>query len=195
MRQQEKVRHGLSLGILALLLALILPAAAETPAKSELLAEVDGEAITADEVEKAIGAPLKKLEEQIYNLKRQKLGALITERLLAGEAAKRGVPVQALLDAEVTAKAEPVSEQEIDTAYQALKGQLKGDEASGREQIRARLPGEKLAARRVSGTRLEPLLHRKARGGAARQRRLRSVCARLIGTDRILLLEPELPHR
>ncbi len=132
----------------ALLLALALPAAGEEPAKSEALAEVDGQAITADEVDKAIGAPLRKLEEQIYSLKRQKLRALITERLLAREAAKQGVSVQALLDAEVTAKAEPVSEQEIDTAYQAQKALLKGDEASNREQIRTRLQGEKLAARR-----------------------------------------------
>src|SRR5438445_10619609 len=156
MRQQEKVHHGrgearlksLALGVLALLLALILPAAAETPAKSEPLAEVGGEAIMADEVEKAIGAPLQKLEEQIYTLKRQKLETLITERLLAREAAKQGVSVEVLLDVEVAAKAEPVSEQEIDTAYQAQKAQLKGDEATGREQIRTQLQGQKLAARR-----------------------------------------------
>ncbi len=140
----------------ALLLALALPAAGEEPAKSEALAEVDGEAITADEVEKAIGAPLRKLEEQIYTLKRRKLGALVTERLLAREAAKQGVSVQALLDAEVTAKAEPVSEQEIDIAYQAQKTLLKGDEASKREQIRTRLQDAKLAARRR--TFLESLL-------------------------------------
>ena len=70
----------LSLGALALLLALILPAAAETPARSEPLAEVHREEITADEVEAAIGAPLRKLEAQVYALKRRKLEALITER-------------------------------------------------------------------------------------------------------------------
>jgi protein-disulfide isomerase len=156
MREQEKAHRGrgerrgkhLALGVLALLQALILPAAAGTPAKSKPLAEVDEETITADEVDKAVGAPLRKLEEQIYRLKRRKLEALITERLLAREAAKRGVSVEALLEAEVTAKAEPVSEQEIETAYQALKAQLKGDEVTARELVRAQLPGEKLAARR-----------------------------------------------
>ena len=44
--------------------ALILPATPDTPAKSEPLAEVDAEAITADEVENAIGAPFEKLGEQ-----------------------------------------------------------------------------------------------------------------------------------
>ena len=111
-------------GMLALLLALT-PAVAETPATGGLLAEVDGEAITADEVEKAIGAPLRKLEEQIYTLKRQKLEALVTERILAREAAKRGLSVPALLDIE-GAKAEAVTEQEIDAAYQAQKDRVKG---------------------------------------------------------------------
>jgi protein-disulfide isomerase len=133
--------------ILTLLIALGLPAAAQTPAKAEPLAEVDGEGIAAEEVEKAVAAQLSKLEEQIYNLKRQKLEALIAERLLTREAATRGITVQALLDAEVTGKAEPVTEQEIETSYQANKARLKGDEATVREQIRTHLQKQKLAAR------------------------------------------------
>lgn len=128
-----------------LLLALGLPVAAQA---SEPLAEVDGEAITAEEVEKALGAQLRKLEEQIYRLKRQKLEALISERLLAKEAVKRGLSVQALLDAEVAAKVGPVSEEEIETFYQANKARLKGEEATVREQIRAHLRNQKLAAQR-----------------------------------------------
>jgi len=62
---------------------------------------VAGEAITDDRVEKVIGAPLKKLEGRTYTLKRRRLEALMTERLLAREAAKQGVSVEALLDAEV----------------------------------------------------------------------------------------------
>jgi hypothetical protein len=50
---------------LMLLIALGLAVAAQTPAASEPLAEVDGEAIAAEEVEKAIAAQLSKLEEQI----------------------------------------------------------------------------------------------------------------------------------
>src|SRR5437867_3599036 len=136
------------LGALALLLAPIVPAAAETPTRSEPLAEVDGESITAAEVATAIGAPLRKLEEQIDALKRRKLEAMITDRLLAREAARRGISVQALLDAEITAKVEPVSEQEIETMYRALGGGLKGDEPTKRNLLRARLAADKLAARR-----------------------------------------------
>ena len=133
---------------LMLLIALGVPAAAQTPAKEEPLAEVDGDAIAAEEVDKAIAAQLSKLEEQIYNLKRQKVEGLITERLLAREAATRGIMVQALLDAEVTTKVELVTEQEIETFYQANKARLNGDEATVREQIRAHLQKQKLVAHR-----------------------------------------------
>ncbi len=130
------------------LIELALLAAVYAPPASELLAQVDGEAIAADEVEKAIAAQLAKLEEQIYNLKRQKLEPLITERLLAREAAKRGISLPALLDTEVTAKVEPVTEQEIETFYQANKARLKGEEASVRERIRVHLQNRKPTAQR-----------------------------------------------
>jgi protein-disulfide isomerase len=138
--------RGISLRTVTLLLALSVPVAACTASKP--LAELDGEAITAEEVEKTLGAPLARLQEQIYLIKRQKVEALIAERLLAKEAAKRGISVQALLDAEVTGKAGLVADQEIDTAYQANKAQLRGEEASLREQIRAQLQNQKLAAQR-----------------------------------------------
>ncbi len=134
----------------ALVAAIVLglPLEARTAPGSTPLAEVDGQAITAEEVEKALGAQLRKLEEQVYEIKRQKLEALIGERLLAREAAKRGVPVQALLDAEVTPKVGLVTEQEIETFYQANKGQLRGEEAAVRERIRGHLQNQRLATRR-----------------------------------------------
>jgi protein-disulfide isomerase len=138
----------ISLGTLVVLLVLSLPAAAETPATSESLAEVDGAAITAGEVEQALGAPLRNLEEQIYTLKRQKLEALIAERLLAQEAARRGLSVEALLEAEVTAKVGPVSGQEIENLYQANKNRLNGDEPAVRERIKNYAQSQKLVAGR-----------------------------------------------
>ena len=134
---------------LVLVITLSLPDAARPGPKSEPLAEVNGETITADEVEHALGASLRRLETQIYELKRQKLDALITERLLAREAAKRRLSVQALLDAEVTAKAGTVTDEEVDSFYQANKARLKkGDEAEVRERIRAYLQKQKLVTRR-----------------------------------------------
>ncbi len=56
-------------------------------AADEPLAVVDVVAISSEEVEKSLAGRLSKLEEQIYNLKRQRLDALINEKLLAREAA------------------------------------------------------------------------------------------------------------
>ena len=112
------------------------------------LAVVDGVAIGSEEVERSLAGQLSKLEEQIYNLKRQKLDALINEKLLAKEAAKRKLTVPALLDAEVTSKVGLVTEQEIEKFYQANKPQIQGEQAQVRDQIRTHLQNQKLAAKR-----------------------------------------------
>ena len=127
---------------LALLVVLGWTAASAT----EELARVDGVAITAEEVDWALGAQLTKLYEQIYNLRRQKVEALVAEKLLAKEAARRGLSVPTLLDAEVTSKVGLVTAQEIESFYQANKARLQGDEATLHEQIRTHLQHQKLAA-------------------------------------------------
>ena len=91
---------------------------------------------------------IAKLEEQIYQLRQQKLEALIREKLLADEALKRGISVQALLDAEVTSKVPPVADQDIEAFYQANKAQIKGEEAAVRQQIRSFLQNQKVSAQR-----------------------------------------------
>ena len=134
------------LWILLLLAGLGVPFTAH--AADEPLAVVDGVAITSEEVEKPIAPQLSKLEEQIYNLKRQRVEALINEKLLAKEATKRGVSVPALLDAEVTARVGLVTEQEIETVFQENRAQFKGEESNLREQIRSHLQNQKLTAKR-----------------------------------------------
>ena len=104
--------------------------------------------IKAAEIDKAIGMQIAKLEEQIYQLRQQKLEALIREKLLADEALKRGISVQALLDAEVTSKVPPVADQDIEAFYQANKAQIKGEEAAVRQQIRSFLQNQKVSAQR-----------------------------------------------
>jgi protein-disulfide isomerase len=121
---------------------------AATPA-TEPLAEVNGAAITVEDLEGALGAQLRQLEQQIYVLKRKQLDALIGERLVAQEAAARGMSVAALLDAEVTGKVGLVTEQEVEAFYQANKARLRGEEVTLREQIRTYLQQQKLAAQRT----------------------------------------------
>lgn len=124
------------------------PISAQTSA-TDALAEVNGDAITGKDLERALGAKLSNLEEQLYTLKRQGVESLIAERLLAQEAAKRGVSVSALVDAEVRAKVEPVTDAEIDVFYQANKARLPGPEPTVRQQVRALLRQQKVTARRA----------------------------------------------
>ena len=131
---------------LLILVCLGFPMIAQ--AAGDTLAEVDGVAITSEEVEKPLAPQLSKLEEQIYNMKRQRLDTLINEKLLAREAAKRNLSVPALLDAEVTSKVGLVTEQEIENFYQANKAQIKGEDPQVREKIRSYLQNQKLQARR-----------------------------------------------
>ena len=132
--------------VLAVAPRVVSPTAQARPA--EPLANVNGEAITQKDVEQALGARLSQLEEQIYHLKRKALDALIARRLLAQEAVKRGISVAALVDAEVTAKVEPVTEPEVERYYQANKRRLPGDEATARRNVRGLLQQQKAAARR-----------------------------------------------
>jgi protein-disulfide isomerase len=122
-----------------------------TQSTPQPVAEVDGVPITSEQVEKALGMNLSRLQEQIYSMKRQALDALIAERVLANEAAKRNITPTALLDAEVTSKVSLVTEGEIEKQYEATKASLKGQTLEqARESIRASLQNLKLQAARTA---------------------------------------------
>jgi protein-disulfide isomerase len=132
----------LCVALLACLGAEVFP---EDVPKKDPLALINDEPITTDEVEKPLGAQITKLEEQIYALKRQRLEGIIQTRLLAKEAAKRGLSIPALLDAEVTSKISQVSDQEIDAYYQANKAKYPGD--NYRQTIQSQLHNQRRGAR------------------------------------------------
>ena len=118
---------------------------AENAPKKEPLALINDAPITAEEVERPLGTQISRLEEQIYALKRQKLEGLIQGRLLAKEASKRGLSVPALLEAEVTSKVSPITDQEIESFYQANKAKYPGD--NYRQSIQSQLQNQRRAAR------------------------------------------------
>ncbi|HKQ73230.1 MAG TPA: thioredoxin domain-containing protein [Blastocatellia bacterium] len=117
--------------------------------KKSAVAEVNGKAVTSEEIEEPLGARLAQLEEQIYQLKRQRLDSLIAERLLANEATRRGVTTQALIDAEVTAKAASVTPEDVDKFYQANRSQIGGPlDVNLRSRITSFLQNQRFDARR-----------------------------------------------
>jgi protein-disulfide isomerase len=112
------------------------------------LAEVNGEVITADEVDRALTPQLARLHEQIAALRRQRLEGLVLQKLLQQEAARRGLTVPQLLDAEVNAKASPLGDGEIEAFYQANRGRLPLDEGAARRRARDQLQHARLATAR-----------------------------------------------
>ena len=122
---------------------------AAEPKTAQPAAEVNGEIIHMDELDRALGFRLVKLTEQIYDLRRQELESLVEQKLLAQEAEKRKIAVPALLDEEVTSKVGLVTEIEIDQFYQQNKARLTGDENEIRQKIRPYLQEQKLNRRRA----------------------------------------------
>lgn len=127
--------------------ASVAAAPAQHPSGAEPLAQVNGGVITDAEVEAGLAQSLSKLREQIYREKRTRLDALIDERLLAAEAAKRGVSADALI-AEITAKTAPVTDEQAAAFYEANKTRLQGDLAQWREKIRTFIGEQRATAAR-----------------------------------------------
>ena len=89
-----------ALSLAKLLAALLLAAGAGRPALAQadgqVLAAVDGRAITAGEVDGSIASQLHPLQQQIYALRKAALENLIVRAVLDNEAKRQGVPVEEL---------------------------------------------------------------------------------------------------
>jgi protein-disulfide isomerase len=114
----------------------------------EIVAEVDGEKISAQDLRDAAGVSLARLEDETYRLKQQKLQSMIDERLLAHEALRRKVSVESLVQTEIAAKAAAVTHEEVLSAYEMYKSRLKKPESEVEPQLLAMLQERKVAARR-----------------------------------------------
>ena len=125
-------------------------AAAPAAGGGAVLATVNGSPITEDDVRKTAGLEISRLEEQIYQLRKQQVDELVARRLLEAEAARRGQSVEALEQAEITAKAGAVTEAEVDAFAEANRARIRGDVAQLRPQIREFLLQQKTDARRAA---------------------------------------------
>ncbi len=120
--------------------------AAAAPAAATVVATVDGDPITAAQLEAAVGAELGRLEQQIYEMKRQRLEQLIGERLMAREAARRQISVDALRKAEIHDKIAPVTDEEVTRFFEANKARLP-NAPNIRDQIKRYLEMQGIEAR------------------------------------------------
>jgi protein-disulfide isomerase len=108
---------------------------APAAAGAKVVATIDGETITQDELDQAVGAELGRLEQQMFDLRQRKLDSLVAEKLIAREATRRGVTPEALAKTEIDAKVAPVSDDEVSRFYEANKARLPNS-PNIRDQIR-----------------------------------------------------------
>ena len=114
----------------------------------EIVATVDGQPITNADLRKALGRNLASLETQVYDLKKQQLDELIGRKLLAAEAVRRGMTLEALERQEIESKVAPVTQSDIAAFVAANRSRIPGDPAKYTDRIRAFLAGQRSAAAR-----------------------------------------------
>ncbi len=114
----------------------------------EVIAVLDGEPILRRDVEPGVGFHLYRLKAEIYSLTKREAEEIAEQRLLAREAARRGVGVAELLEAEIDAKVAEPQTAEIE-AYLAEHPQGGGDAATRKSRARSFLHQRALAQRRL----------------------------------------------
>jgi len=101
--------------------------------RAQVLATVNGENITAGDVEDSLQALIFDVQEQVYGLRKNELDLSINDTLLAQEAQKRKITTTALLEAEV--KPKPVTEEQARVFYDQNKERVSGEFAQTKDAI------------------------------------------------------------
>jgi len=134
--------------VIAAFLAASVAVASPAPA-DEVVARVGARAISAAELEAAAARRLIEVKTRAHDLKRQALADLVEGELLRQEAARRGVTVEALIEAEVNAKASPVGEWDIAAYRDAHQAAFEAkSDAQARQEAVRRVREDRLAQRR-----------------------------------------------
>jgi protein-disulfide isomerase len=95
--------------------------------KSDVAAEVGTKTITIHELDESIKAQLAKIEGQRYEARKAKLDQMIEDVLLADKAKSLGIPKDDLVKREVTDKAKLPTDEDVQAAFDKLKGQTGGE--------------------------------------------------------------------
>lgn len=144
-----KVREfKIFLSSLALAALVALPGFAAEPktmpaAGSKVVAKVNGAPITQAEVEAKAVEQLQQMEEARLRLLSTTLEALVIDKLIDQEAAAKGVTREALLDAEVKAKINPVTDAEAEAFYEQNKARIQQPKEQVMPQVKQYLAQQK----------------------------------------------------
>src|SRR5216683_2272376 len=116
-------RFGIAIS--GLFLAAVCAAQSSAPPKNAPpLASVDGQPITEEDLAPFVQSQLRPLREQEYQIKKKALENVITQRVLEGEAKKKGLTTDKLLEQEVDAKVAEPTDAELNAVYAIQKEQL-----------------------------------------------------------------------
>jgi len=101
--------------------------------RAQVLATINGENITAGDVEDSLQALIFDIQEQVYQLRKNEVDLNINDTLLVQEAQKRKVTTNALLETEV--KPKPVTEEQARAFFEQNKERVSGDFAQTKDAI------------------------------------------------------------
>jgi len=124
---------------------------AKRPAPADTVATVGGKPITLAEVDdKALEQPVSnfgsaKLSQALYEARRAALDELVAAKLIDEAARTQGIERAALIEKEITAKVQAVSDADVAAWYQANQARLQGAPLEQvRQPIRAFLTQERM---------------------------------------------------
>jgi len=124
---------------------------AKRPAPADTVATVGGTPITLAEVDdKALEQPVSnfgsaKLSQALYEARRAALDELVAAKLIDEAARAQGIERAALIEKEITAKVQAVSDADVAAWFQANQGRLQGAPLDQvRQPIRAFLTQERM---------------------------------------------------
>lgn len=107
--------------------------------RSRVLATVNGQAITAGDIEEILRPLIFNVQTELYKLRKQLLDAKINDLLLERESQARKMTPAALLEAEITAKAKQVTEEEAKAFFEEHKQEIGGEFAQQKDRVIAYL--------------------------------------------------------
>jgi protein-disulfide isomerase len=165
---KKRIWQTAAIGMLVFMIASFLlsrqyPAAAQTRGQdrsSAVVATVGGDKIRALELVSPLASRIYRLQQDIYQLKRDRLEELIDRKLLAKEANQEGITLQQLLDS-LLSKKNAVSDEAVDRFYMQNRSRWvnwSGTVADLKKRIRSYLEG--LETRQVIRERARPLRDR-----------------------------------
>ena len=124
--------------------------AAEPEGRSKVVAVLDGEAITDDDLD--IQGELKKLEQEAYKVRQKALDRVITAKVLEKEANKNGIEVEELLKANVDVTVAKPTLNEVESFYRQRRSRFRKPFEEVEEQAAAIVEALKIREARLRYT-------------------------------------------